>query len=732
MPKQKINPIYLLAGSGTFVLIVLASLWLNPQALTWIEQKTSLNLSSRAPEPEEYTRPSAVVKLAMVDAPKRDTQLKKIAADGEFPLDRARARYLLASDLLKKYEGGPALRQLEGLERDYPVMAPYILLKQGRAYELSNETQQATETWEKLINSYPDSPAVAEAFYKLGKSKPEYWERAIAEYPQHPRTHDLIREKLKKDRKQPNLLLILAKYDPDGDGSNLIRDRLVKEFASQLKPDDWGAIGSGYWQMAVYDKAAQAYAKATATPENLYRLARSLQVTNKKAEAKKAYQTLIQKFPDAEETGLGLRRLASLSPVSEALKYLDRAASQFPDEAPEALLEKTELLEKTNSGQAAQVGEQLLKKYNKSDATAQYRWKTAEKFAEAGDLVKAWQWAQPIPIDTPDSPIAPKAAFWIGKWAQRLGRQEDAKAAYEYILARHSQSYYAWRSAVMLGWNVGDFNTVRQLQPNVVQPSLRPTPTAGSETFRELYRMGLDEEALTLFQAELKDPNHLSVDEQFTEGVLKLAQGRNLQGIGKIAGLRDRENPQDREQWLVLRQKPEYWQALFPFPYFQTIISWSQQRQLNPILVTSLIRQESRFEKEIRSPVGAVGLMQVMPETGKWIAEQLKIPKYSLTDPQDNIKMGTWYLNHTHEEYSNNSLLAIASYNAGPGNVTQWLGKYRTSDPDVFVEKIPFRETQGYVESVFGNYWNYLRLYDPDVAKLLAQYSSKNVDFKTN
>jgi soluble lytic murein transglycosylase len=237
---------------------------------------------------------------------------------------------------------------------------------------------------------------------------------------------------------------------------------------------------------------------------------------------------------------------------------------------------------------------------------------------------------------------------------------------------------------------------------------------------------------LTLFQAELKDPNHLSVDEQFTEGVLKLAQGRNLQGIGKIAGLRDREDPQDREQWLALREKPEYWQALFPFPYFQTIISWSQKRQLNPILVTSLIRQESRFEKEIRSPVGAVGLMQVMPDTGKWIAEQLKIPKYSLSDPQDNIKLGTWYLNHTHQEYSNNSLLAIASYNAGPGNVTQWLGKYRTSDPDVFVEKIPFSETQGYVESVFGNYWNYLRLYDPDVAKLLAQYSSKNVDFKTN
>ncbi|AFY78215.1 soluble lytic murein transglycosylase-like protein [Pleurocapsa sp. PCC 7327] len=734
MPKQRINPTYLLSGSGALLLALLGSVWLNPQAVDWIEQRTSIDLGSeRTSHSEELNRPSAVLNLTTLPAQERESQLKEIASSGKSLLDRSRARYLLASDLIKKYEGGLALQQLEGLEDKYPVLAPYIFLKRGRAYELTNETQQATETWQKLLETYPQSPIAAEALYKLGQSNPEYWDRAIAQFPQHPRTHDIIRERLKKNPKQPQLMLLLVKYDPDGEGSNAIRDRLVKEFGKQLKPENWSMIAAGYWETAEYKKAAQAYTKATPTPESAYRLARSLQLSDKIEEAKKAYQQLIQRFPNAEETGLGLRRLASLSKPQEAVKYLDRVTNKFPKETPEALLEKAKLFDTLNNQKAAsQARQKLLSQYAKSNAAAEYRWQIAQQYADARELVKAWQWAQPIATNNAESPLAPKATFWIGKWAQQLGRQQDAKAAFEHVLARHPQSYYAWRAAVLLGWNVGNFNNVRQMQPTLVKPTLRPMPTAGSETFRELYRLGLNDEAWTLFRAEVRDPWKLTVDEQFTKGLLKLAQGKHLQGINNVGTLRDRKDPQDRSQWQALRQKPEYWYALFPFPFYQSILSWSQQRQLNPVLVTSLIRQESRFETDIRSPVGAVGLMQVMPETGEWIAKQLQLKEYSLTDPQDNIKLGTWYLDHTHQEYDNNSLLAIASYNAGPGNVAQWLERYRASDPDVFVEKIPFRETKGYVESVFGNYWNYLRIYDPEIANLLAQYTDQPFNPRSN
>lgn len=113
--------------------------------------------------------------------------------------------------------------------------------------------------------------------------------------------------------------------------------------------------------------------------------------------------------------------------------------------------------------------------------------------------------------------------------------------------------------------------------------------------------------------------------------------------------------------------------------------------------------------------------MQVMPETGAWIADQLQLSQYVLDQVEDNVKLGTWYLDYTHETYKNNSLLALASYNAGPGNVEDWLNRFGFSDPDLFIERIPFSETQNYVKVVLENYWNYLRLYNPQTIAHLQQ-----------
>jgi soluble lytic murein transglycosylase len=161
---------------------------------------------------------------------------------------------------------------------------------------------------------------------------------------------------------------------------------------------------------------------------------------------------------------------------------------------------------------------------------------------------------------------------------------------------------------------------------------------------------------------------------------------------------------------------------LYPFPFMEAIDSWAKQRQINPMLVTALIRQESRFEPKIESAVGAIGLMQVMPETADWIASKIGLQKYVMSNPNDNLKLGTWYLDYTHHEYNDNSLFAVASYNAGPGSIADWIDRFGFRDPDQFVEQIPFSETKDYVESVFENYWNYMRLYNPDVSQLMTKY----------
>jgi soluble lytic murein transglycosylase len=140
------------------------------------------------------------------------------------------------------------------------------------------------------------------------------------------------------------------------------------------------------------------------------------------------------------------------------------------------------------------------------------------------------------------------------------------------------------------------------------------------------------------------------------------------------------------------------------------------------MLVTALIRQESRFMPSIESSAGAKGLMQVMPSTADWIAQKIPLSEYNLENPKDNIRLGTWYLDYTHQQYQDHSMLAIASYNAGPGNVERWVNRFGVTDADEFVERIPFPETRNYVEKVFENYWNYLQLYNPRVRQKVQAF----------
>ncbi|MEB3311182.1 MAG: transglycosylase SLT domain-containing protein [Snowella sp.] len=712
-----------LIGGGVLLVVLGGLAVLVPKGLDWVESRQQQAILKTLES--EMNQPSQVLKLALLPVKERESQLQAIAAQPEPSLERSRARYLLAADLLRAYQGGQAIRMLENLENEYPILAPYILLKRGRGYELSNEKIKAEQTWQELLKQYPTSPVAVEAMDLLGRSNPQYWDQAIANFPKHPRTLDILHQRLKQTPQSLEVMRQIVATAPKDSQTPGIRATLVKDFSGQLTPEDWQAIGDSYWEQREYGKAMGAYAKATETPQNLYRLARSQEINDKKPEAIQNYQKLIQRYPNLPETAQALRRLAGLTPLSEAVAYLDQLIQKFPAEAPKALAKKIDLLEKSDPSAAQQAQQQLLKEYPSSDAAAEYRWKMARAQAKAGNYVQAWQYAQELVQANPDSPLAPKATFWIGKWAQQLGRSEDAKTAFENVLARYPHSYYAWRAAVLLGWQVGDFNSVRFLQPKVEIPTVRPVPPAGSMMFAELYRLGQDQEAIALFTAETAGQKTLNVNQRFTDALLKLNQGQNLAAINQIWSLRESQDPLDQQQWKTLRQMPEYWQALFPLPYKDLIVSWSEKRQVNPLLVAALIRQESRFEREIRSPVGATGLMQVMPSTADWIAPQINLTKFSLTDPNDNINMGTWYFKYTHEEYRNNSALAVASYNAGPGNVAKWLKEFQGNDPDVFIENIPFAETKNYVESVFGNYWNYMQIYSPEVAQLLADFTKK-------
>ncbi|MDR9403381.1 MAG: transglycosylase SLT domain-containing protein [Halothece sp. Uz-M2-17] len=698
----------------------------------WFEQRReqiAVLLSGEKTQPSETKQvksplPSQVFPLVFLPQPEQSTKLQSILEKGHQP-DQNRARYLLAVTALEKQQPEQALQYLEELEKKYPLLAGYILLKRADAHTMLNETAKAEAIWSEIIQNNFNSAVVGEALYHLGKKDAQQWDTLIQDYPEHPRTHDIIKQRLADNLNQPEFLKTLAYQTPETQGMDQVRDRLVSEYQSQLTPEDWEVIAQGYWETWEYDQAGEAYGNAPKTPKNLYRHARGLQVSGETRRAEQIYLELLKTFPDAEETGLGLRRLASMVSRAEGIAYLEQVINQFPQEAPDALITQAQFLEAEGKPQLAQQArDNLLKNYSQSDAAADYRWERAEVAAEQGNIKAAIEWATAITEENQNDSLAAKAGFWAGKWLQQQGEITAAENRFQKTLAQYPESYYAWRSAVYLGLPVGNFETIREQIPKVVKPTSRPSLPAGSELLKELHQLGQDEAAWTLWQTETSNSSSLSVEEQFTDGVLRLTQEKYLKGIGQISSLQYREQPDEISRWRSLRETSMYWQALFPFPYHKNILKWSQERALNPLLTISLIRQESRFEKDIGSVAGAKGLMQIMPSTGEWVASKVNLKNYSLVDPEDNIKLGTWYLDYTHDRYDNHSMLAVASYNAGPGNVAKWVKRYGLTDPDEFVQNIPFPETKGYVEAVFGNYWNYLRLYNPEVQSLLESPSS--------
>ena len=629
-------------------------------------------------------------------------------------------------DLINQNAGGQALPLLADLEADYPPLAPQVLVKRGQAQKAAGQSDAAIATWQTVVSNHGDTAAAGEALYQLGQTQPAAWDQLLADFPAHPRSVEVAYKRLVETPDRPDakaLLLLMTRYGIEHPEMVALVDRLVADHGGELTPEDWQAVGFAYWERQVYLGAGKAYGQAPASPQTLYRAARGLQIGGERAAAIAGYQRLMATFPEAPETAEGMLKLSFLVDETTALGLLDQVVATFPDRAGEALLEKMDLLTDLDSPDAAaQTRTILFTTHSQSEAAADLRFRYARQAGQAGDWTGAIAWAEQIVDQNPDSDVAAEATFWAGKWQLRAGQSAAAQAHFERVLRDYPESYFAWRSAVALGWEVGDFQTVRSLQPAVVLPSQRQPLPAGSETVQELYQLGQEQDAWAAWQTEFRDRETPTVEAQFTDGVLRLGVGDNLDGIYMVSSLAWRDDPADQAAYADLQQHPAYGQALYPFPFAAAIARWAAQRQLNPLLVTALIRQESRFEPTIRSMVGAAGLMQVMPSTADWIQSQTDITITSLDNPEDNLNLGTWYLDYTHREYDNNSLYAVASYNAGPGNVADWIDRDNYRDADDFVDRIPFPETKDYVKSVFGGYWNYLRLYNPDIAQRLTRH----------
>lgn len=153
---------------------------------------------------------------------------------------------------------------------------------------------------------------------------------------------------------------------------------------------------------------------------------------------------------------------------------------------------------------------------------------------------------------------------------------------------------------------------------------------------------------------------------------------------------------------------------VYMWPYQNEILEYSSKNKIDPFLVAAVIKNESGFDTEAVSHAGAVGLMQIMPETGEWIASQMGLDHFdmeALRRPEYNVRLGCWYLGELEYEFQRNWVLMMIAYNAGRGNTCAWMQENGWNYDFNRIEDIPYPDTREYVKKVLRDRDKYYLYY---------------------
>ncbi len=334
----------------------------------------------------------------------------------------------------------------------------------------------------------------------------------------------------------------------------------------------------------------------------------------------------------------------------------------------------------------------------------------------------------------PKSPLATEAHFRVGWCEYRAGNQRRAaeifadvaavggsegagalywkarasgdEAAYRTLLRNYPDSYYAGLAEQRLGQPAGSALSGRASL--TVDPSILPTAcTVGGDPhlarFDELKAMSLAalaREELAAYQDHVSGCDGFLARSWLDVGGYRQSVGRALRAGG--CGI--------DSSWL---------RFCYPLGFWPVVEREASANAIDPFLVAGLIRQESLFDSEAHSTANALGLMQILPTTGRRLATEGGAAAFSdeeLYDPARNVALGAAYLRALGERYDGNLPRMLAAYNAGEAAVDKWQRRFPNVEDDEFVESISYRETRSYVKRVLQNWRVYRALYADSAA----------------
>lgn len=388
---------------------------------------------------------------------------------------------------------------------------------------------------------------------------------------------------------------------------------------------------------------------------------------------------------------------ASFSTAPPSRQLLSLGLARYANEQPEPALRQLGEMKRRfglNQAEVARVERAAARRLLLDRSLAQRNWLDATlvrmKDAELVELrarlaiweqdwrgLEGWVKRMPMALQKED-----RWRYWLARSLEVQGRQKPARELY--LETANLRGFYGFMAAQRtgvpyriknqsVGHKVPDWRTASSRWPFLVR-------------VRELLAMN----EITAARSEwIHNMDRNPVAQRLEFGHIALNQGWH-------------------ELAILSSIRAEAWDAIdlrFPLPLKRTFSQMAQERTMNTSLLYAISRQESALYPLAQSPVGARGLMQLMPATARETAAKLGVPyrnEQQLFDPTMNIRLGSAYLKRLLDVYDGNRILAAAAYNAGPGRVKRWREQSTNKPMDVWVESIPYRETRNYVQNVLS------------------------------
>lgn len=675
-------------------------------------------LAEDSPKRQTHTLAPAAVQMKLKNYSTALTIAAELPEDGQRNL-------LMGIAGLKRGRNNEAADLLGKAAKSYPLLADYALYYQAVATVKNGQVAEAVSILKALQKGYPDSPLFkksllleADTLFEGGDfvSAEPLYQKFIEQYPTG------------SDSLQASYRLASCK-DKKGDGAGAVAifrslwlnspgsAQASKAEAELKRLTASGIVLTPYSSQELFKRASTLYEERHYGPALT-----TLRAINTKAEKKdfidqvqlKTGQALLKsrQYNDAENSLKELSRSAEkVEVMSAAASLMARAiekggrseeafnaysliAKVFPEsaEADDALLDAAFIRKfQYRPKETVTLLENLLATYPETRLKNRIFWESGwakylagERAAAAEQFKKLFSVAE----------YRERALFWHGRAATATGDATTAEADFAVLLKDFPFGFYAL--AVQGSRVAAPVEKIPTLAGAL--PEMLPLPD-GFERVKALIALGLIEDASTELAAARKKLSKTKGDAGLARLYLELGNYNRAMSLYDTSLLN--HAPESRNAWLFL----------YPQAFNELISKFSEKAGVDPSLAFAIMRSESSFSATATSPVGARGLMQLMPPTAAMLLHEKKIEPERLYDPELNIRLGTKHLRELLDKYNGNQIAVIASYNAGASSVNRWLKTYANLSGAEFIESIPYAETRDYVKKVLAAAALYKRLY---------------------